>query len=74
MPKLPAISPQKLARVLENAGFELMRIKGSHHYYYNSQTGKIAVVPFHSKDIRKGSLHAIVKNADMTIEELLDLM
>ncbi|MBN1324348.1 MAG: type II toxin-antitoxin system HicA family toxin [Methanotrichaceae archaeon] len=74
MPKLPAISPQKLGRALEKAGFELMRVKGSHHYYYNLQTGKIAVVPFHSKDIRKGTLHAIVRAAGINIEELLDLI
>ena len=52
MPKLPIISPHKLAKALEKAGFELERIKGSHHYYYNSKTGKIAVIPFHNKDLR----------------------
>jgi predicted RNA binding protein YcfA (HicA-like mRNA interferase family) len=74
MPKLPAISPQKLAKALESAGFELMRVKGSHYYYYNSGTEKMAVVPFHNKDLRKGTLHAILKDADMSIEELLDLI
>ncbi len=51
-----------------------MRVTGSHHYYYNSKTEKIAVVPFHSKDIRKGTLHAILKNAGISIEELIELM
>lgn len=74
MPKLPAISPQKLARALEKAGFGLVRVRGSHYYYYNSKTEKIAVVPFHRKDIRKGTLHAILKNAEMSIEELMELM
>ena len=74
MPKLPAISPQKLAKALEKAGFELKRVKGSHYYYYNSITEKIVVVPFHNKDIRKGTLHSILKDADISIEELLDLM
>ena len=35
---------------------------------------KIAVVPFHSKDLRKGTLHAILKDADLSIEELQDLL
>jgi predicted RNA binding protein YcfA (HicA-like mRNA interferase family) len=35
MPKLPAISPHKLAKAIEKAGFELKRVKGSHYYYYN---------------------------------------
>jgi predicted RNA binding protein YcfA (HicA-like mRNA interferase family) len=74
MPKLPVLTPKKLAGALEKAGFELMRIKGSHYYYYNRISEKIAVVPFHSKDIRKGTLHAILKDAEMSIEELQDLL
>jgi hypothetical protein len=27
MPKLPVVSPQKLAKALESAGFELMRVR-----------------------------------------------
>ena len=74
MPKLPALTPQKLARALEKAGFELIRVRGSHYYYYNQQMEKIAVVPLHSKDLRKGTLHAILKDADLSIEELQDLL
>lgn len=73
MHKLPAISPQKLARALERAGFELKRVKGS-HYYYNQRTERIAVVPFHKKDLRKGTLHAILRDADISIEELASLL
>jgi len=74
MHKLPAISPQKLAKALERAGFELKRIKGSHYYYYNPETEKIAVVPFHKNDLRKGTLHAILRDADISIEELAELL
>ncbi len=74
MPKLPSISPQKLSKALERAGFELIRVKGSHYYYYNSRAERIAVVPFHSKDLRRGTLHAILKDADISIEELLELL
>ncbi len=74
MPKLPVLTPQKLARALENAGFELIRVRGSHYYYYNQRTEKIAVVPFHSKDLRKGTLHAILKDADLSLEGLQDLL
>jgi predicted RNA binding protein YcfA (HicA-like mRNA interferase family) len=70
MPKFPALTPQKLARAFEKAGFELIRVRGSHYYYYNQRTEKIAVVPFHSK----GTLHAILKEADLSLEELQDLL
>jgi predicted RNA binding protein YcfA (HicA-like mRNA interferase family) len=74
MHKLPVISPQKLAKALERAGFELKRVKGSHYYYYNLKTEKIAVVPFHKEDLRKGTLHAILRDADISIEELASLL
>ena len=74
MPKLPIVTPQKLAKALEKAGFKLIRVKGSHYYYYNQRTEKIAVVPFHGKDLRKGTLHAILKDADLSLEELQDLL
>jgi mRNA interferase HicA len=74
MPKLPVLTPQELARALEKAGFELIRVRGSHYYYYNQRTEKIAVVPYHSKDLRKGTLQAILKDADISFEELLDLL
>lgn len=74
MPKLPVLTPQNLAKALEKAGFELIRVRGSHYYYHNKQTDRIAVVPFHSRDIRKGTLHAILKDADIDIEELQGLM
>jgi predicted RNA binding protein YcfA (HicA-like mRNA interferase family) len=31
MPKLPALTPQKLIKILEQHGFVLDRVKGSHH-------------------------------------------
>jgi predicted RNA binding protein YcfA (HicA-like mRNA interferase family) len=54
MPKLPCIPPEKLAKVLEKCGFELERIKGSHHFYHNPKTKKSASVPFHGKDVPRG--------------------
>lgn len=74
MPKLPVLTPQNLVKALEKAGFELLRVRGSHYYFYNRQTDRIAVVPFHSRDIRKGTLHAILKDADIDIEELQGLL
>ncbi|MCF8357232.1 MAG: type II toxin-antitoxin system HicA family toxin [Prolixibacteraceae bacterium] len=43
---------------------------GSHHYYYNSETKKITVVPMHSKNLPKGTFHAILKQAGIDKKEL----
>ena len=49
--KLPRITAGKVTRVLEKAGFVLVRQSGSHKIYKNSE-GKRVTVPYHSK---KGS-------------------
>jgi predicted RNA binding protein YcfA (HicA-like mRNA interferase family) len=74
MPKLPCISPEKLGRVLEKCGFELERIRGSHHYYHNPETKKSTSVPFHSKDVPKGLLNEILKEAGISREEFFECL
>lgn len=33
MSNIPSFTPKELCKVLEKKGFELKRVKGSHHYY-----------------------------------------
>jgi len=43
-------SSAEIIKLLENAGFVLDRVKGSHHIYYNLLNKKRAVVPHPKKD------------------------
>lgn len=70
MPKLPSLSPQKLIKILEKKGFKLDRVKGSHHIYYNPDSRKRVVVPVHKKDLPKGTLLEILKQAGIPKDEL----
>ena len=70
MSNLPSLSSKELIKILENNGFVLKRIHGSHHYYIHSGTGKITVVPMHNKDLAKGTLHAILKQAGIDKENI----
>ncbi|MCK4367641.1 MAG: type II toxin-antitoxin system HicA family toxin [Thermoplasmata archaeon] len=74
MPRLPSLTPQKIIRVLERKGFVLDRTKGSHRIYYNPETRKRVVVPFHRKDLPKGTLLEILRQAGMSKKELRDLL
>ncbi len=57
-------SPKYLIALLLENGFVFKRAKGSHQIYYNSITNKTIVVPVHgSKDIKKGTFLAILKQA-----------
>ncbi len=61
MPKLPAIKSKELIKILEKLGFELDHSTGSHFIFYNPQTKKRAVIPYHLKDLPKGTLISILK-------------
>ena len=74
MPKLPALTPKKVIRILESRGFILDRVKGSHHVYYNPATRRRVVVPQHSKELPKGTLIEILKQAGISREELDELL
>ena len=72
MPRLPALKPKQVIKVLEKAGFSFIRQKGSHKIYIKRGVG--ITVPFHNKDMRKGILRNIVKQSGLTIEEFLKLL
>ena len=74
MPKLPSLTPQKIIKVLEKEGFVLDRIKGSHHIYYHPEMKRRVVVPLHKRDLPKGTLLEILKQAGINKEELRELL
>jgi predicted RNA binding protein YcfA (HicA-like mRNA interferase family) len=74
MPKLPSVRPRQVARFLENNGFVLDHTSGSHFIYYNSSTRRRAVVPQHNRDLPKGTLMSLLKEAGFTREELINFL
>ena len=71
MPKLPALSSSQVAKILERANFEFVRQKGSHRIFVKGNIG--VTVPMHNKDLRKGTLHKIITQSGLTVEEFLEL-
>ena len=47
MSRLPRLTGKQLIKVLKKTGFEVIRIKGSHHFLRHSD-GRSTVVPVHS--------------------------
>lgn len=61
MPKLPIINGPELVRILDKAGFVVVRQKGSHLRMRRESDGKVATVPMHpSQDIDRSLLHKII--------------
>ena len=75
MTDLPSLKPNQVIRKLRKAGFVFDRhAKGSHEIWYNPSTRRRTVVPNHpGRDIPKGTLRAIIREAGLTIEEFNQL-
>jgi predicted RNA binding protein YcfA (HicA-like mRNA interferase family) len=74
MPKLPRLTAREIVAVLEKSGFSLARQSGSHMIYRNV-SGKRVTVPFHaSKILHPKVLKSILRDADLSVEKLLELL
>ncbi len=72
--RLPSLPPQKVVKALKKIGFEKARQTGSHLILANKATKKIIPVPIHNKDIKRGLLMSIIKQAGLSPEEFLKLL
>lgn len=70
MTKSPRLTGIQLIKILKSFGFEVVRIKGSHHILKNLK-GKITVVPVHSNEIiGPGLLTKILTDCEINKDEL----
>jgi predicted RNA binding protein YcfA (HicA-like mRNA interferase family) len=69
--KLPSVSGKKLTRALGKLSFVVVRQKGS--YVILQRESNLITVPLHDP-IKKSTLNAILKQADVTLEELLECL
>lgn len=73
MPKLPSnIKPQKLIKALSKLGFKEYKGRGS-HVRLKHDDGRWTQVAVHPGPVPKGTLNKILKEAEISIEELQDL-
>ena len=74
MTKLPTITGEELIAALEKAGFYVVRQKGS-HVRMKHEDNRVVSIPSHSgKIIGKGLLVKIIRDADLTKDELIELL
>lgn len=72
--KWPRVTASQIIKVLERSDFMLARQSGSHMIFKNVE-GRRATVPFHAgKILHPKILKSIMKEANLSIEELLDLL
>ena len=74
MTKLPSLTGKELVAILGKAGFQILRIKGSHHFLRHSD-GRSTVVPVHSgESIGPGLFLRILRDCDLNRDEFEKLL
>jgi predicted RNA binding protein YcfA (HicA-like mRNA interferase family) len=71
MERLPVVTPRKLIAALERIGFTVHHVRGSHHYLKHPKDPNIRVtIAVHSKALKRGTLRAILRQANLTVADL----
>ncbi|WP_239333813.1 type II toxin-antitoxin system HicA family toxin [Frankia sp. CiP3] len=74
MPPVPALRGAQVVKALEKAGFTVARIHGSHNIMKH-EDGRRTTVPVHGgRDIRPGTLRAVLRDAGLTVDDLHGLL
>ncbi|MCX9075697.1 MAG: type II toxin-antitoxin system HicA family toxin [Candidatus Methanoperedens sp.] len=73
--KLPVISGKETLKALERAGFVVVRQRGSHIRIKKVTSEKVIkiTIPLH-ETLDRGTLKSILRNAELTVEEFVDLL
>ena len=73
-PELPVLKSKEVVKALLRAGFSIKRQTGSHVILYKSELRRPLSVPVHVKDLPKGTLRTIIRQANLTVEEFQHLL
>jgi len=66
-------SGKDIVRALRRLGFIIDHQRGSHIFLHNLDKNQTVIVPNH-KEIKKGTLHNILKSTDLSIDKLKELI
>jgi predicted RNA binding protein YcfA (HicA-like mRNA interferase family) len=71
MTRLPRLKGKEVVRVLGRVGFQIVRTRGS-HVFLRHEDGRVTTVPVHSGEtLGPGLLRSILRDVELTVEELL---
>ncbi|KUO77206.1 MAG: hypothetical protein APF81_28135 [Desulfosporosinus sp. BRH_c37] len=74
MPRLPRVEGKNVVAALKRADFRISHIRGS-HYYLRRSSGNLVCVPVHSGiTVDLKTLKSILEQAELTIDDLIELL
>ena len=72
-PRQPVVSGERLIKVLGKEGWEVVRQRGSHVRLKKEGRRHALVVPLH-RELRRGTLAGILRDADLSADDLRRLL
>jgi predicted RNA binding protein YcfA (HicA-like mRNA interferase family) len=70
--RLLALKPKEVFRALQRAGFYVHHTTGSHYILKHPDKPGIRVtLPWHNRDLKRGTLASVIEQAGYTVEEFL---
>ena len=73
-PKLPRLTGKELLAALNRLGFQVVRVRGSHHFVQHAD-GRRTVVPMHAGEtLGPGLLSSILRDLKLQGEDLVEVL
>lgn len=66
-------SGKEVVKALRRTGYVVDHQRGSHIFLHNLEKNVSLVIPLH-KELKKGTLHAILKKAGLSLDSLKELV
>jgi len=74
MSKPPVVKPKELIKALKRKGFVIDHVSGSHYILYNPDKTLRATIAYHNRTIKRKTVMSILKSANISVEELKNLL
>ena len=72
--RLPSVRPDQVIRALEKAGWVVKRQRGSHVSMRKTGVRFVVTVPRHRRDVARGTLRDILRDAGLSVDEFNKLL
>ncbi|HVF69894.1 MAG TPA: type II toxin-antitoxin system HicA family toxin [Xanthomonadales bacterium] len=70
---MPSFKAREIVKILQKLGYIQKRQTGSHAIMFDSKSKRTIPVPMHTKELKKGLIMGIIKQAASTEKEFLKL-
>ncbi|WP_273888836.1 type II toxin-antitoxin system HicA family toxin [Rubrobacter naiadicus] len=74
MPPLPQLSGDEAVKAFEKLGYERVRQKGSHIRLVSNEPGRNPLTVPRKKELKRGMLRSLIRDAGISVEEFIELL